>query len=141
MAGFARWLREAKNLSQSDKNAAVCATPPHLEGALLSRLSKNKLCDDYEHIDAKNDNPNSNKDVEPISYDFNNIVNDNKEDVPVVAETEVIPSLNVDAPNYVDSDKVEGLDDDVYDEELDVPSDEDLPISKAKVIMVLSFYL
>lgn len=32
---------------------------------------------------------------------------------------------------YVD--KQDGLDDDMYDEELDVPSEEDLPISKAKV--------
>lgn len=133
MAGFARWLREAKNLSQSDKIAAVCATPPHLEGAFLSRLSKNKLCDDFEHQDVKNDSPNIDKELEPINYDYNSLVSDKKDEVAVAAETEAIPSLNVDAANYVDSEKVEGLDDDVYDDELDVPSDEDLPISKAKV--------
>lgn len=48
MAGFARWLRDASLLTQTDKSAAVCTTPPHLEGALISRLSKNKLCDDFE---------------------------------------------------------------------------------------------
>lgn len=116
MAGFARWLREAKNLPQTDKSVAVCATPPHLEGALLSRLSKNKLCDDFEHTDLKQKDTN---------YDFNKvlanaIVNDYK--------------INVDDNDrevYVD--KQEGLDDDIYDEELEVPTEEDLPISKAKV--------
>lgn len=120
MAGFARWLREAKNLPQTDKSFAVCATPPHLEGALLSRLSKNKLCDDFEHTDLKQKDTN---------YDFNkvlanSIVNDYK--------------INVDdneGDAYVD--KQEGLEDDLYDEELDVPAEEDLPISESKVRIVI----
>lgn len=33
-------------------------------------------------------------------------------------------------------DKQDGLDDDLYDEELEVPSEEDLPISNAKVSIV-----
>ncbi|KAG6459281.1 hypothetical protein O3G_MSEX011303 [Manduca sexta] len=86
MAGFARWLREAGNLSQVDKSAAVCTTPPHLEGALISRLSKSKLCDDFEHVDKVKD-----------AYDYNkDVVKDD------------------------DYDKPDGLDDDVYDEELEV---------------------
>ncbi|XP_069356129.1 uncharacterized protein Lrt [Maniola hyperantus] len=117
MAGFARWLREAKNLPQSDKSAAVCATPPHLEGALISRLSKNKLCDD-EHVDTKVID-------EPI-YDYNrvieNTIDEDKDD------------------NDLYGDKQDGLDDDIYDEELEVPSEEDLPISKSKVRLVDSWY-
>lgn len=117
MAGFARWLREAKNLPQTDKSAAVCATPPHLEGALLSRLSKNKLCDDFEHTELKKD----------TNYDFNkvlanSIVNDYKTNDD---------GGDGDRELYVD--KQDGLDDDLYDEELEVPAEEDLPISDAKV--------
>ncbi|GBP16865.1 hypothetical protein EVAR_13245_1 [Eumeta japonica] len=127
MAGFARWLREAKNLSQSDKSAAVCATPPHLEGALLSRLSKSKLCDDFEfndqtrnaHVEAANKRTDN--------YDYNSIVvaddvKDKYFDKNLLRDEMV---------NYVD--KQDGLDDDVYDEEMDLPSDEVLAISKAKV--------
>ncbi|VVC87832.1 unnamed protein product [Leptidea sinapis] len=104
MAGFARWLREAKNVSQSDKSYAVCATPPHLEGALLSRLSKNKLCD----VESKMD----------LNYDYNKVLNDNIDE-------------------YNDK---QGLDDDAYDEEIDVPGEEDLPISKSKVRLVDAWY-
>lgn len=123
MAGFARWLREAKNLPLTDKSVAVCATPPHLEGALLSRLSKNKLCDDFEHTDLKQKDTN---------YDFNKvlanaIVNDYK--------------INVgDNGGEVYVDKQEGIDDDLYDEELEVPAEEDLPISEAKVSVALHTY-
>ncbi|XP_047036745.1 leucine-rich repeat-containing G-protein coupled receptor 5 [Helicoverpa zea] len=119
MAGFARWLREAKNLPQTDKSVAVCATPPHLEGALLSRLSKNKLCDDSEHTDLKQKDTN---------YDFNKVLansifNDYK--------------INVDdSGGEVYVDKQDGLDDDLYDEELEVPAEEDLPISEAKVRLI-----
>lgn len=110
MAGFARWLREAKNLPQSDKSAAVCATPPHLEGALISRLSRNKLCDE-EHVNTKViDEPN---------YDYNRLI------------ANTIDEDKDDSELY--GDKQDGLDDDIYDEELDVPSEEDLPISKSKV--------
>lgn len=115
MAGFARWLREAENLSQTDKSAAVCATPPHLEGALLSRLSKNKLCDDFEHIELKN-----NRDA---NYDLNKIL---------ANAIDVNEKMAVDTTDdYVDK----GLDDDLYDDEMEVPSEDDLPISKAKVIL------
>ncbi|CAK1547729.1 unnamed protein product [Leptosia nina] len=110
MAGFARWLREAKNVSQSDKSAVVCATPPHLEGALLARLSKNKLCDDFEHIEVKDDKIN----------DYGKVMDNAIDDV------------------Y--GDKVDGLDDTIYDEEIDVPGEEDLPISKAKVRLLDSWY-
>ncbi|CAH0598292.1 unnamed protein product [Chrysodeixis includens] len=124
MAGFARWLREAKNLPQTDKSAAVCATPPHLEGALLSRLSKNKLCDDFEHTDLKKD----------TNYDFNkvlanSIVNDYKTNDD---------GGDGDREMYVD--KQDGLDDDLYDEELEVPAEEDLPISDAKVRLIDAWY-
>lgn len=111
MAGFARWLREANNLSQLDKSAAVCATPPHLEGALISRLSKNKLCDDFEHVDTKS------KDT----YEYN------RDNVIVIEEKN-----GVDDGVYIE--KNEGLDDEAYDDEIDVPSEEDLPISDSKVI-------
>lgn len=112
MAGFARWLREAKNLPQSDKSAAVCATPPHLEGALISRLSKNKLCDD-EHVEAKvNDGTN---DAVNDNYDYNKVIENTIDDKDEI---------------YAEKD---GLDDDVYDDELEVPAEEDLPISKSKV--------
>ena len=126
MAGFARWLREAKNLPQTDKSVAVCATPPHLEGALLSRLSKNKLCDDFEHTDLKQKDTN---------YDFNkvlanSIVNDYKINVE---DNEGVGGGGSDV--YVD--KQDGMDDDLYDEELEVPAEEDLPISEAKVRIVL----
>ncbi|XP_063394259.1 leucine-rich repeat-containing protein 15 [Cydia fagiglandana] len=105
MAGYARWLREAKNLSQADKAAAVCTTPPHLEGALISRLSKNKLCDDFEH-------------VEKIEVDYK-IVN------------------TVDEKDEYDD---KGLDDDMYDDEMGVPAEEDLPISKAKVSLLDAWF-
>ncbi|KAG6459282.1 uncharacterized protein LOC115449367 isoform X1 [Manduca sexta] len=106
MAGFARWLREAGNLSQVDKSAAVCTTPPHLEGALISRLSKSKLCDDFEHVDKVKD-----------AYDYNkDVVKDD------------------------DYDKPDGLDDDVYDEELEVPTAEDLPISSSKVRLLDAWF-
>ncbi|XP_075985927.1 leucine-rich tendon-specific protein isoform X1 [Anticarsia gemmatalis] len=122
MAGFARWLREAKNLPQTDKSAAVCATPPHLEGALLSRLSKNKLCDDFEHTDLKQKDTN---------YDFNkvlanSIVNDYK--------------FNEGTDGDVYIDKQDGLEDDLYDEELEVPGEEDLPISPSKVRLLDSWH-
>ncbi|XP_053620059.1 leucine-rich repeat-containing protein 15 [Plodia interpunctella] len=106
MAGFARWLREAKNLSQSDKSVAVCATPPHLEGALLSRLSKNKLCDDIEHTDKK----------EVIT----NMIDD-KDEVDLYADKE-------------------GLDDDLYDEEMEVPSEDELPTSNSQVRLTDAWY-
>lgn len=115
MAGFARWLREAKNLPQSDKSAAVCATPPHLEGALISRLSKNKLCDD-EHVDTKV--------IDEVNYDYNKVIENTIDDDKV----EPIDDLY--------GDKTDGLDDEIYDEELEVPAEEDLPISKSKVIIV-----
>lgn len=104
MAGFARWLRDAKNVPQTDKSAAVCATPPHLEGAIISRLSKNKLCDEIEPM-------------EPID-----------------------PKFDYDIANSVDKvdkeyDDKDGLDDDMYDEEMEVPSEDDLPISKTKVFI------
>lgn len=102
MAGFARWLREAKNLSQSDKSAAYCATPPHLEGALLSRLSKNKLCDDFDHI-------------EKTAVEYNKIT--------------AVDVEEVDVESYDDK----GVDDDLYDDGSEVPKEEDLPTSKAKV--------
>ncbi|XP_059056336.1 slit homolog 3 protein [Achroia grisella] len=114
MAGFARWLREAKNLSQSDKSDAVCATPPHLEGALLSRLSKNKLCDDFEHTDKRKDDNN----------DYNKIL------VNTIDSQEKFIDIET-QDVYID--KQEGLDDDIYDEELEIPSEEDLPTSKSKV--------
>lgn len=101
MAGFARWLREAKNLSQSDKSAAYCATPPHLEGALLSRLSKNKLCDDFDHI-------------EKTEVEYNKIT-------------------GVDVQKVEESYDDKGLDDDLYADEMEVPAEDDLPISEAKV--------
>lgn len=108
MAGFARWLRDAENLSQVDKSAAVCATPPHLEGALLSRLSKNKLCDDFE---------------------------DNTADVKEKGDKVIVNTINVDEKfDDIYDDKQDGLDDDVYEEELEVPGEEDLPISKSQVI-------
>lgn len=110
IAGFARWLRDAENLSQVDKSAAICATPPHLEGALLSRLSKNKLCDDFEH---------------------------NSADVKDAEDKVIVNTIEVDEKfddNY--DDKQEGLDDDMYEEELEVPGEEDLPISKSKVLDV-----
>lgn len=113
MAGFARWLREAENLSQTDKSAAVCATPPHLEGALLSRLSKNKLCDDYEHIEPKN-NKEENFELNKV---LANAIDVNDRAVDTTDE-------------YVDK----GLDDDLYDDEMEIPSEDDLPISKTKVI-------
>ncbi|CAH2058187.1 unnamed protein product, partial [Iphiclides podalirius] len=126
MAGFARWLREAKNLSQSDKSAAVCATPPHLEGALLSRLSKNKLCDDFEHIETK----------EEINYDYNKIF---ESDIDMARDKlSVVDNPVVDGDVYID--RAEGLDDDIYDEELEVPGEEDLPISKTKVDLVDAWY-
>lgn len=131
MAGFARWLREAKNLTQSDKAAAICATPPHLEGALLSRLSKNKLCDDFEHVDTKIEHP-LDKEPDSINYDYNNIVNDKNDDAKGDADDNPMVVPNAGDGNYVD-DKIDGLDDDIYDEELDIPTDEDLPISKTKV--------
>ncbi|XP_026316218.1 uncharacterized protein LOC113227494 [Hyposmocoma kahamanoa] len=114
MAGFARWLRDAENLSQVDKSAAVCATPPHLEGALLSRLSKNKLCDDFEH---------------------------NTADVKEKGDKVIMNTIDVDE-KFVDiyDDKQDGLDDDVYEEELEVPSEEDLPISKSKVRLIDAWY-
>lgn len=104
MAGFARWLRDAKNVPQTDKSAAVCATPPHLEGAIISRLSKNKLCDEIEPM-------------EPMD-----------------------PKFDYDIANSVDKvdkeyDDKDGLDDDMYDEEMEVPSEDDLPISKTKVFI------
>lgn len=111
MAGFARWLREAKNLPQSDKSAAVCATPPHLEGALISRLSKNKLCDD-EHVEAKNNDEVS------VNYDYNKVIEN-----------------TIDDKDEIYSEK-DGLDDDMYDDELEVPAEEDLPISKSKVSVI-----
>lgn len=111
MAGFARWLREAKNLSQSDKSAAVCATPPHLEGALLSRISKNKLCDDIEH---------DTKLMDDVNYDYKVLEN-------TIAVTQ----------EKVDDYESDGLDDNTYDEEVDVPTEEDLPISTAKVIYLV----
>ncbi|CAH0403345.1 unnamed protein product [Chilo suppressalis] len=120
MAGFARWLREVKKLLQSDKSAAVCATPPHLEGALISRLSNNKLCDDFEHIDVKVERKDDNFELNKI---LENAIEDTQ-DKYVDLEAAVQDA-------YVD--KQDGLDDDVYDEELDVPSEEDLPISKSKV--------
>ncbi|XP_047510280.1 uncharacterized protein LOC125053111 [Pieris napi] len=110
MAGFARWLREAKNVSQTDKASVVCATPPHLEGALLGRLSKNKLCDDFEHVDTKED-----------VYDYSKVM---------------INSID----DEIYSDKRDGLDDDVYDEELDVPGEEDLPISTDQVHLLDAWY-
>ncbi|KAF9423707.1 hypothetical protein HW555_001033 [Spodoptera exigua] len=116
MAGFARWLREAKNLPQTDKSAAVCATPPHLEGALLSRLSKNKLCDD-EHAEKQKD----------TNYDYNKVLANSIVDDYKVAVDDT-------ADVYVD--KQEGLDDDLYDEELEMPAEEDLPISDAKVRLI-----
>lgn len=110
MAGFARWLRDAENLSQVDKSAAICATPPHLEGALLSRLSKNKLCDDFEH----------NSDV--------------KKDT---GSKVIVNTIEVDEKfDDIYDDKQEGLDDDMYEEELEVPGEEDLPILKSKVIIM-----
>ncbi|CAK1589699.1 unnamed protein product [Parnassius mnemosyne] len=127
MAGFARWLREAKNLSQSDKSAAVCATPPHLEGALLSRLSKNKLCDDFEHIEIKH--------KQEINYDYNKIFDD---DTDATHDKLSIDDPVVDDDLYID--KPEGLDDDIYDEELEVPAEEDLPISKTKVRLEDAWY-
>lgn len=114
MAGFARWLREAESLLQTDKSAAVCATPPHLEGALLSRLSKNKLCDDFEHTDLKQKDTN---------YDFNKVL-----------ANSIVNDYKLDAGDQdVYEDKQEGLDDDLYDEELEVPGEEVLPISKSEV--------
>lgn len=112
MAGFARWLREAKNLPQSDKSAAVCATPPHLEGALISRLSKNKLCDD-DHVENQ-------KAIDQANYDYNK-VDDN-----------IIDEDKIDDLLY--GEKIDGLDDDAYDEEMEVPGEEDLPISKSTVL-------
>lgn len=111
MAGFARWLREAKNLPQTDSAAAVCATPPHLEGALISRLSKNKLCDEIELKDVK--------DYEVKDIKVNIIDNSDASDSGDVTD--------------VYDDHQDGLDDDVYDEELELPSEDDLPVSKAKV--------
>lgn len=122
MAGFARWLREAKNLPQTDKSAAVCATPPHLEGALLSRLSKNKLCDD-EHADKQKD----------TNYDLNKVPRGEVLANSIVDDYKVTVDDKADV--YVD--KQEGLDDDLYDEELDMPDEEDLPISDAKVRCLL----
>ncbi|XP_046972517.1 uncharacterized protein LOC124539249 [Vanessa cardui] len=119
MAGFARWLREAKNLPQSDKSAAVCATPPHLEGALISRLSKNKLCDD-EHVDTKV--------IDEDNFDYNKVIEN------------TIDDQDKDDPVDMYGDKPDGLDDDIYDEELEVPAEEDLPISKSKVQLVDSWY-
>ncbi|CAH0759619.1 unnamed protein product [Diatraea saccharalis] len=119
MAGFARWLREVNKLSLSDKSAAVCATPPHLEGALISRLSKNKLCDDFDHIDVKVERKNDN-------YDFNKVF-ENAIDV----ENKYVDLEATVQDAYID--RQDGLNDDVYDEELDVPSEEDLPISKSQV--------
>lgn len=113
MASFARWLREAVKLPQSDQSAAVCATPPHLEGALISRLSKNKLCDDIEHLD-----PTEPNDANPKE---NTIASDSNEKFETIVEDNA----------YVD--KQDGLDDELYDEELDVPSEDDLPLSKSKV--------
>jgi hypothetical protein len=118
MAGFARWLRDVKKLSQSDKSAAVCATPPHLEGALISRLSKNKLCDDFEHIETKI------KDENEIHKIIENTIDSDVQEKYVDVETAV-------QDIYVD--KQDGLEDDLYDEELDVPSEDDLPISQSKV--------
>ncbi|XP_048487100.1 leucine-rich repeats and immunoglobulin-like domains protein 3 [Plutella xylostella] len=138
MAGFARWLREAKNLTQSDKAAAICATPPHLEGALLSRLSKNKLCDDFEHVDTRIEHP-LDKEPESINYDYNNIVNDKNDDVKGDADDNPMVVPNAGDGNYVD-DKIDGLDDDIYDEELDIPTDEDLPISKTKIVLQDAWY-
>ncbi|KAL0860503.1 hypothetical protein ABMA27_009877 [Loxostege sticticalis] len=122
MAGFARWLREASNLLQTDKSAAVCTTPPHLEGALISRLSKNKLCDDFET--KVKDEPN---------YDYNKVITNtiDVQDKYVDVET-TVQDLYVDKPD--------GLDDDLYDEELEVPSEEDLPISKSKVRLLDAWY-
>ncbi|XP_012552140.1 leucine-rich repeat-containing protein 15 [Bombyx mori] len=120
MASFARWLREA-HLSQADKSAAVCTTPPHLEGGLISRLSKNKLCDDNDHVEAKLKE----------NYDFNkeNTISFNEKDGE---------GSSLDDDSYLD--KIDGLDDDVYDEELEVPSEEDLPISKSKVRLLDAWY-
>ncbi|XP_041971712.1 uncharacterized protein LOC121727785 [Aricia agestis] len=109
MAGFARWLRDAKNLSQSDKSVAVCATPPHLEGALLSRISKNKLCDD-EHVETKL--------MDDVNYNYDKVIEN-------ALETR---------------DKEYGMDDDLYDEELDMPTEEDLPLSKSKVRLLDAWY-
>ncbi|CAG9568623.1 unnamed protein product [Danaus chrysippus] len=117
MAGFARWLREAKNLPQSDKSAAVCATPPHLEGALISRLSKNKLCDD-DHVE--------NKAIDQANYDYNK-VDDNTIDVDKIDD-------------LLYGERIDGLDDDAYDEELEVPGEEDLPISKSTVRLMDAWY-
>ncbi|XP_050554435.1 slit homolog 3 protein [Spodoptera frugiperda] len=125
MAGFARWLREAKNLPQTDKSAAVCATPPHLEGALLSRLSKNKLCDD-EHADKQKD----------TNYDLNKVPRGEVLANSIVDDYKVTVDDKADV--YVD--KQEGLDDDLYDEELDMPDEEDLPISDAKVHLIDAWY-
>ncbi|XP_045506990.1 uncharacterized protein LOC123703135 isoform X2 [Colias croceus] len=115
MAGFARWLREAKNVSQSDKSAVVCATPPHLEGALLSRLSKNKLCDDFDHVDPKVDE----------LYDYNKVIEN---------------AIDADKDDEAYGDKRDGLDDDMYDEEMDVPGEEDLPISQSKVRLLDTWF-
>lgn len=118
MAGFARWLREANNLTQVDKSAAACATPPHLEGALISRLSKNKLCDDYEPTEKTKELNYANK--------MNSIVTEDK-----------TVELDNEKDMYVDT--INGLDDDLYDEELEVPSEDDLPISQAKVSLKISY--
>lgn len=109
MASFARWLREAVKLPQTDQSAAVCATPPHLEGALISRLSKNKLCDETEHLETIDINPKAN------------------------SRTSDVNRLPDDGDDSTYEEKQDGLDDELYDEELDVPIEDDLPISKSKV--------
>lgn len=131
MAGFARWLREARNLSQADKSAAACATPPHLEGALISRLSKNKLCDDFEHPETKKEHVTINKPKDVLTEELTNL--EGPKDVKTTMRDvgEKNADLSVE-DNYVES-KPDGLDDDLYDEELDVPTGEDLPTSESKV--------
>lgn len=133
MAGFARWLREAKNLSQTDKAAAACATPPHLEGALLSRLSKNKLCEDDNIDHPKVDIP---KQINELNYDYNSIISHTSSESKISSiKSEVFENIDQDI-NYVEDSKpeVDGLEDDLYDGELDLQSVDDLPITNSKVI-------
>lgn len=119
IAGFARWLREAKYLSQLDKSLAVCATPPRLEGALLKQISKNKLCDD-DHTIA-------------VNYDYNSVLKAVILDEKGKFDDGI--SDNDAQFSYVDENKPDGLDDDIYDEELDIPGPNDLPMSDAQVIL------
>ncbi|KAJ2938724.1 hypothetical protein O0L34_g3334 [Tuta absoluta] len=154
LAGFARWLREATYLASSDKAAAVCATPPHLEGALLSRLSKSKLCDDFELDNpvntggikvAKSVNSIKIKDADGGNSEIE--TNTNTDDEMKLYDALTNPKLDDerffektdDIDLYVEK-RSDELNDDLYDEELEVPSEDDLPVSSAKVKLVDAWY-